>query len=174
MRIRCKATTRHNDQCRRLAVPGKEVCFYHGGAPGSGRPIEHALYSESIPQEWREQYERLKSDPEYLSLRGEIALARVYLERFLAKCEGTPFTTEMRNHVIDHLDHISRLKEREAKRLYQESVVRELLGKQVEAEAAILRRVLSGHLDSDTADRVASEFADLVAEEAGVGASVSA
>ncbi len=169
----CQAKTRRGAQCRQRAVRGKRVCYYHGGAPGSGRPTEHALYSESIPQEWREQYERLKSDPDYLSLREEIALARTNLERFLAKCEGTPFTTEMRSHVIDHLDHIGRLNEREAKRLYRESVVKELLGKQVDAEAAILRRVLSEHLDSDTADRVASQFADLVTEEAGVGTGVS-
>lgn len=87
-------------------------------------------------------------------------------------CEGATFSADMREHLIAHLEHIGKLKERENKRVYQESVVSELLSKQAQAEAGILKQVLSKYVDADTAERAAAEFADMVEQSAGVGAGI--
>jgi len=34
----CRSRNRFGDLCKRYPSPGKKVCYYHGGAPGSGAP----------------------------------------------------------------------------------------------------------------------------------------
>jgi hypothetical protein len=169
--VKCHAKNRKGEPCGRYCAPGKTVCKSHGA--DGGRPVVHALYSRSVPDDWLDSYEYFKSDPDYLSLRSEIALSQTNMDRFLALCEGQAFNATMREHLMAHVEHIGKLKEKEAKRIYQESVVSELLARQVQAEAAILQRVLTQYVDPATAERAAAEFANLVGEASGVEASVS-
>lgn len=158
--MQCKATTRIGDRCRRQANKGKLVCFMHGGnAGGDGRPIVHALYSRHLKGAELEAYEYHKSNPDMLSLTPEIALARTNAGRFMDSIpEGAPITAEMRQHIQSHMDLISKLIERDAKRLYNDAVVRELIAKQAEDEARILGEVVAQYVDADTAKRIVADF----------------
>jgi hypothetical protein len=168
----CKAKTRLGDRCRRAATPGFDVCYMHGAR--GGRPVEHALYSRSVPPDWLDTYNYFKSDPNYLSLNAEIALAQTNMDRFLDKLKGKTFDDEMRGHLMAHLDQIGKLKEKENKRLYNERVVNELIAKQVEEEARVLAQVLANYVDPDTAESITSEFAAGVREACKISPSVQA
>jgi hypothetical protein len=174
--VQCKGHTRSGERCRRAAAPGFEVCYMHGAAcvksPDNGRPIEHALYSQSVPPEWRERYEYFKTDPNYLSLKPEIALAQTNMDRFLDKCEGMPFGREMREHLMAHVEQIGKLKEREAKRVYNQQVLAELVTQQVEQEIHLLEQVLGRHVDATTGESILAEFRSGIAAPGGAGAKV--
>lgn len=171
MRPRCKATTRSGDQCRNLAVEGTTVCYMHGAKAAlnpnngkdGGRPIIHALYSKHIPEEWRQDYEYFKADPNQLSSTAEIAVAQTNFVRFLKANEGQTLDAERAEIIGQHVERITRLKEREAKRVHNDRVVSELLAQQVQQETAILADVLGRYLDADTAQRAAAEFGERVA-----------
>lgn len=51
---RCQAHNRKGAPCGRMATPGHRVCYFHGGAPGSGAPAgnqnarRHGYYSRHI------------------------------------------------------------------------------------------------------------------------------
>jgi chorismate mutase len=181
MRCRCKAHTRSGDQCRNLAVEGTTVCYMHGAKAAlnpdngkdGGRPITHALYSKSVPDDWRERYEYFKTDPNYLSLSAEIALAQTNMDRFLDKLRGATFDDEKREHLMAHLDQIGKLKEKENKRVYNEKLVNELIAQQVEEEARVLAQVLANHVDPDTAESIVREFASGVREACKISTSLS-
>lgn len=170
----CTAHNKRGTRCQRPVVLGKRVCRYHGGAPNPdcGAPIKHGMFQYRVPESWKPAYDAAMADPNLLSLAPEISVAKAALHEFLGRCEGQPFTGEMREHVSRYLDNLSKLTEREAKRLYQESVIRELLAKQVQAEGAILQQVLSRYVNAESAERAAAEFVDLVGAAGGVGASV--
>lgn len=82
---RCHAHNRKGNPCRRWAVPGKRVCHYHGGAPGSGAPkgnmnrYVHGLYSRSarVPQRIKERAKELMG---VQGLREQIATQRALIE----------------------------------------------------------------------------------------------
>ena len=106
----CQAKSkRTGERCRQPAVRGKNVCYYHGGAPGSGRPVKHALYSKHVPTNWQAEYEYFKSDPQILSLQSDIAVARVARARFLKNCEGSPLTAELADTILEHGIKIGKL-----------------------------------------------------------------
>ncbi len=135
----------------------------------------HGLYSRCIPADWKEPYDYYKTDPNYLSLRSEIALAQVNMDRFLARCEGKEWTTKQREQLGAHIERISRLKEREARRTLSESVVQEIIAQQAQAEARLLRDILLRYVDADTADHIALALADALAgsQASGFGAGVT-
>jgi len=62
---KCHAHNRKGGPCGKWAVPGKSVCYFHGGAPGSGAQegnlnrYVHGLRAESenVPDEVRERAE---------------------------------------------------------------------------------------------------------------------
>lgn len=83
----CTAKNRRGQQCKRRPAPGRNVCYYHGGAPGSGAPRgnanarKHGFYSPNLP---------LSDQPLLVEARGieglddEIALLRVLIDREVA------------------------------------------------------------------------------------------
>lgn len=113
------------------------------------------------------------SAPDIFSLRDEIALAQTNMCKFLSQCKGVLFTVDMHQHIMDHLENISRLKEKESKRIHQESVVQELLNRQALQEAAILEQVLNEYHDPDTAREIAVKCIDLLEENAGISANMT-
>lgn len=76
--MRCKAKAKSTgEQCRKHAVPGMEVCRYHGGLTprGVASPhYKHGRYSKYVPTRLMERYVESVNDPELLNLSAEIAL----------------------------------------------------------------------------------------------------
>jgi hypothetical protein len=59
-------------QCKiRIAPSGR--CRVHGGAPGSGRPVSVGIYSSSLPKHLLQDYEKILTNPDMLSMRDCIA-----------------------------------------------------------------------------------------------------
>lgn len=93
---RCHAHNRKGNPCRRWAVPGKSVCHYHGGAPGSGAPkgnmnrYVHGLYSRSarVPQRIKERAKELVG---VQGLREQIATQRALIEAAVEEGRGRMF-----------------------------------------------------------------------------------
>lgn len=82
---RCHARNRKGKPCGRWAAPGKTVCHYHGGAPGTGAPkgnlnhYIHGLYSKSgrVPERIQRRAQELIGVD---GLRQEIAKQRALVE----------------------------------------------------------------------------------------------
>jgi hypothetical protein len=76
--IQCKAKSKRTQtQCRQAVVPGRDVCYWHGGA--SLRGIAHpqlrtGRYSKDLPTRLLTDFELARKDPELLGLEQEIAL----------------------------------------------------------------------------------------------------
>ncbi len=133
----------------------------HGAT--AGRPVEHGLYSKRVPKGWEQDYEDFKADPEILSGHAEIALARTHLARHLAslkKKKDEETTAEEIAIGMDHLHKITRLQERESKRLSNERVVNEMIGRQVTQEMNVLRELLARYCDPAEAHRFLAEFVE--------------
>lgn len=105
---------------------GKRVCYHHGGAKGSGRPISTYTgllrYSAALtdPEE-RALYEQYRDDPHLDELGNEIALARMKLARYLTQQAGSLDQLTL-NNVMGFADTVSKIVERRHKITYGESV----------------------------------------------------
>lgn len=166
--VMCGAKTRDGSKCRRAPAPGNARCFMHGGATrGAGRPVSTCLYAKAIPDEWRDTLDAFLADSEYLSVRNEIATSRTNHLRYIHMHRGEVLSDDIVQRLIEHEEHISKLTEREGKRLYNERIVNELIASQRQREAAILIEVISRHVDAHTAETIRREFAGRLEEIAG-------
>ena len=78
---RCRAKSKQSgEQCKRWSSPGKEVCYYHGGAKGSGAPkgsqnrVTHGAYlrifkTPEANAEYLKALDELTQDPRMALLR---------------------------------------------------------------------------------------------------------
>ncbi len=82
----CHAHNRRGRPCGRLAVPGRRVCHFHGGAPGSGAPPgnqnarRHGFDAATHPSGIRDSAE-FREALNVQGLSGEIATLRVLVDR---------------------------------------------------------------------------------------------
>jgi len=175
-KTKCAAKSkRTGDPCGNYAVHDRTLCYKHGGAldtGGDGRPLEHGLYSKYVPDEWREDYEYFKSDPNHTSSGPELAVAQVAYARYLKNHQGSALSAEMIEVLIGHAERLTRIKERESKRLYQQELIAQVLSGWLDRAATALREILSARLPADQAQAVAQEFAAKVREIAEVKAAV--
>lgn len=76
--MRCTAKSKQSgEQCKRHAVPGRNVCAMHGGkSPGGlgSATLKSGKYSKYLPQGLAAKYAAAVTDPEILALNNEIAL----------------------------------------------------------------------------------------------------
>jgi hypothetical protein len=89
-RLTCGAKTRSGTHCKRAPVPGRNRCKLHGGATLQGAAVPHfksGRYSKYMPGRLLERYSEFLADPEYMELRGEIAVIDVRLADLLTKIE---------------------------------------------------------------------------------------
>ena len=85
---RCSAKSRvSGKRCGQNAVKGKSVCYYHGGAEGSGaqpgntNALKHGAYSQALAPEDREYYEACRVQPR--GLDDHIALLETKVYRYV-------------------------------------------------------------------------------------------
>lgn len=126
----CHAHNQGGLPCERPAVPGKRVCYRHGGAPGTGAPKgnqnarKHGFYSKAGREAPRERLDEL------VQVRGldeEVAYARMVVRDafeaggdFLAIVRAMDILTRM--VLIQH-----RLRQEGKARQTQEAALRETL-----------------------------------------------
>lgn len=89
-RCQCWKTDR-SAQCAGRAVHGKQVCRVHGGAKGSGRPILHGRFAESLPVRLLLSYRDALNDPDLASTREYLAIYEALIhERLKGMGETSP------------------------------------------------------------------------------------
>ena len=92
--MQCQAKSKQSgQQCRRHAVPGRNVCAIHGGKTprGIASPQHvHGRYSKSLPTQLAATYEAIRSDPELLNLSDDLAA----LDAVIARVAGRLGTGE--------------------------------------------------------------------------------
>lgn len=99
-RRQCCARRRRGGGVRCLQVPkaGKRTCFKHGGAPGSGRPPIHGLYSKKTLGRFAREYERHLEHERILDTTPDIAMlgtaAEIVLEQGLRFGDTPTFRVE--------------------------------------------------------------------------------
>jgi hypothetical protein len=90
--VRCKAKAKSTgEQCKKTAVPGMEVCRYHGGLTprGIASPhFKHGRYSKYLPARLSQRYLEAAGDPELLALRDDIALVDARTSELLATLDS--------------------------------------------------------------------------------------
>jgi hypothetical protein len=87
----CGRTNRKNRPCDLPPAIGRKCCRFHGGASlvGEAAPnFKHGRYSSMLPTRMLAHYERLKDDPQFDSLRSEIALIRTRISDLLQRLDS--------------------------------------------------------------------------------------
>jgi hypothetical protein len=110
------------ERCRRPAVPGRNVCRYHGGATprGIASPnFKHGKYSKDLPKGLIARYEQAAQDPELLALRDEIALLDARMVELMHKLGGGEADQEVWKEIYAALEQRRRLVESERRRLVE-------------------------------------------------------
>ena len=149
---RCTAKSkRTGEQCQRPACKGKRVCYHHGGAPGSGRPIVTGRYSHFFApddHEGRAAYEAFRDDPHLEELANEVAILRAkfsqYQKRNSKAIDGRTVAV-----FLSFLDGIGKLVEKRHKIKYGEQVT--ITVREWEAlSTRVLEMVRETYGDNDT------------------------
>lgn len=73
----CGAKTQGGTKCQKPPRPGRNRCHLHGGATlrGPASPSwKHGRYSKNLPASMVEDFRAAYQDPEYMSLRNQIAM----------------------------------------------------------------------------------------------------
>lgn len=172
----CTAHKTNGEPCKAKAMKGFTVCRVHGAK--GGRPPKHARYSKCLPSDLRERYEYYKSDPQFLNLLNEIAVARALFDKFVSNfAAGSAMSAEEAETLGGFLERISRLVEKEHKRRYGEQYTINLDGLNafVAQAVTIIGEAIDKHVtDAGTASRLKVEIAGGLANIRGAGDGVEA
>ncbi len=165
----CGAKKKDGTPCQMSAMPNGR-CRLHGGK--AGRPVTHGRYSKSVPKDLSERYEYFKTDPEWLSLKPDLALTRTMMERFMATfVEGQYISAEVGGELRQWFDLISRVAERANKILNGDRYTINVPGLQavIAQIGDIVNNALS-ELDESTANRIRDKIVGQLASIHGTGA----
>ncbi len=167
-----KLNKRTKEPCRAratnysLAHLSQPLCYHHGGAVGSGgdgAPVKTGLHSKFVPDDWQEDFDHYRNDPNITSLDREIGVARVAAARFRAKCVGEVLSAEVCDILIEHGVKIGKLCETHNKIQVGERVIyspetwTEMLTKVVAAQNEAIDAVVS---DPGLRDRLRQAIAE--------------
>ena len=90
--MQCTAKSkRTGKQCKGWSVPGRTVCYQHGGATPRGMALPQTKtgrYSRDLPTRLAARYQESLSDPDLLALREEIALIDARLGDLLKRVDS--------------------------------------------------------------------------------------
>lgn len=82
---RCQATVRAKGQCLYKALEGSKYCPLHNGHLGN-RKHQQAMVHRYNLAIWQSRVDEFAEDDSVKSLRGEIGITRMLLERILLQC----------------------------------------------------------------------------------------
>ena len=86
-RPRCLAKSKQRqDRCLKWPIKTKRVCHFHGAR--AGRPPTHGRYSQLLPSHLADRYKQSRADPDFLSLRDEIALLDARIGELVGELMG--------------------------------------------------------------------------------------
>lgn len=111
-------------RCGRYPSPGKAVCYYHGGAKGSGRPAVTGRYSQFFApddEEGRATYEAFRDDLHLEELANEVAKLRAKFAQY-EKVNSKKLDPRTIDVFLSFLEGIGRLVEKRHKIKYGEQV----------------------------------------------------
>jgi len=87
----CTAKSKQSgERCKRNATPGRNVCYYHGGATPRGFALPQTKTgkrSKDLPTRLLATYEQSLDDPELLELRDDLALLEARLRDLLGRVD---------------------------------------------------------------------------------------
>jgi hypothetical protein len=155
---------RQPSQCGRIAHPGSRTCILHGGR-GSGRPPIKPKYSSALAEKARSQFESYLTDPEILTMTSEIAAARTFLHQFMETNEAP--NAEGIESIINHLEKISRIVEREHRRIHGQQytiTVRGMIGIVAQVSDIVTRVINENVVEVRKADRIKDAIAGELAK----------
>lgn len=115
---RCTANSKQRGaRCKRASTPGSEVCKFHGGKSahaGVNHPTyQSGRYSNHLPKQIVENYEKALADPKALELRDEVAVIQVHVEEKLSQTYsgGTGLMFKELKSMWGEFEKLSRSKE---------------------------------------------------------------
>lgn len=135
-RCKAKSTMAGGGQCRNFAVPGREVCRWHGGlspAAGPSHPsYKHGLYSKALPTHLQEIAQQAAENADLLNMAPGIQLTDTRIVELLGKLENGAGRDAWRNMRI-FLESLEAAMEDEDQHLIHQNLrqMRELIWSQL-------------------------------------------
>lgn len=105
---RCLDTKSDGSPCPNFAVKGEAIqkCAAHMKKHLSpGRPVTTAAFSKHLPERLRERMEQFENDPNYVSLRGQIAVVTTRLSDLLERI-GLRDSRQRRKDIVEEMDSL--------------------------------------------------------------------
>lgn len=89
--IQCTAKSKQSgERCKRPVSPGRQVCYYHGGATPRGFALPQTKTgkrSKDLPTRLLANYEQSLDDPELLELKDDLSLVETRLRDLLKRVD---------------------------------------------------------------------------------------
>lgn len=105
---RCQAIGANGDQCRFLRTEHSDKCRMHGGMQDEARAEKQSLHAYRLAK-YQARVGELATDPRVLSLRGEIGIARMTLERVVSRCRDDSDLLLRANQITTMVAQLERL-----------------------------------------------------------------
>lgn len=90
--MQCTAKAKQTgERCKRHVTPGRDKCYYHGGAQPVGlarTQTIHGRYSRHLPTRLMARYQEAQADPDLLALREEITLLDARIADVLGRVDS--------------------------------------------------------------------------------------
>lgn len=160
---RCNARTRRGTYCKNYPTRSNgRRCHFHGGAPGSGRPIVTGRYSKVLRSSLRQKYEDHLADDNYRELRCEIAIERALFSEYLSRFpDGIVLSAEDLGRLFDWSDKIGRMIERVARIENQTA----LTAREVQFLEVTIVNLLGQYVPDDKREDFAAQLARALGSE---------
>jgi len=168
----CGAKTRAGGKCRRRAVKGRRRCELHGGKSVPGGEGHHAWkhgrHSKFKTGEYLTQFiQQAESDPELMTLRGDVVTLHSLIKEKLAQIKIGPVTADMASELADLIEKKSKVLAAENKRLTDlEAVIP--TDKFISMISRIMDAIREEIGDADTLRRLAGRIAAIGGRPVGI------
>jgi hypothetical protein len=101
---RCQGVSAHG-QCQNKATPGFKYCLYHGGYPQDKDEAEKRNYNLGL---WQCQLQQKLESSTIKSLRDEVGILRILLEKTISRCTDDQDLLLQTNIISDLISKVER------------------------------------------------------------------